>query len=593
MSDPAPPNPSPDSRTPGRQRHVWSGLMVGLAILLLVPSVRKGLFGRFLTPELDPEIARLVQEAVNRELGGQTLPTLPRSAADIVPSGLDSLTSRQVWHRTPEGSDVFPVALFMALKDPTTGRPLIENLERFGFIASPEDDTGLPVGFSRLLSKDGNFVMTGINCAACHSTRITHQGRSLHIDGAPNLIDVEAFFQGTLAAAKDLLEGGHGSERLEFLLRFAYFNSLELDRLRKAGRGPDGSPAPVVAASPQLPPHERAAQSLEFLLQRLRSAARIIESFREETPAGPGRADSFGIIRNMMMTEELVGGTGNFRPMTAPVSIPHLFGFGSFTNLHWDGNTTTGTDRNYAQAIALGADLDPRTLASTTRPYGLYQMELTAWNLSAPRWPESVFGRLDPARVARGRALYRSQSCVDCHSGETWTPLEVVGTDPNRLLNFNDPIRVRGGRTESYATNLHRLAIAVKTKAYDDNQVPPADRQRMDTWHPGVTPAWIETRSKGYFTRPLRGLWATAPFLHNGSVPTLWDLLKPPADRPKRFAVGHREFDPVKVGYTETPPKTVWEFDTSVSGNHNTGHDYGTRLSDEEKRDLLEYLKTL
>lgn len=590
---PTEPGSRRDPGQPGRPRGLWYVLMMVLATGLLMPSVRKGVLGRIWSDTIDPEMARLAQEMVRKEIGETAPPVLRRAPADLLPTGLDTVGLREIWHREPEGSDVFPVALFQALKDPETGRPLIEIMDRFGFIPSPEDDSGLPVGFSRLLSKKGDFVMTGINCAACHSTRITHRGRALHIDGAPNLVDVEAFFRGVLGAAEGLLKPERGRERIEFLLRFAYFNSVELERLRKAGAATGAAPDTLGVAPASLSPAEQAEQALEFLIQRLRSAGRIGESFNRQTPAGPGRADSFGIIRNLLMTEELVGGSGNFRPMTAPVSIPPLFGFASFTNLHCDGNTTTGTDRNYAQAIALGADLDPKTFASSTRPHGLFRMESAALKLVPPAWPESIFGRLDRSRVARGRELFRSQSCLECHGGETWTRLEVIGTDPNRLLNYNEPVHVSGGRLESYATNLHRFTLAVKQKAYEDHQVPEYERRRMDTWHPGVPQVWIETRDKGYFTRPLRGLWATAPFLHNGSVPTLWDLLKPAAERPKRFAVGHREFDPVKVGYVETPTTPVWFLDTTVSGNHNTGHEYGTRLTDEEKRDLLEYLKTL
>lgn len=593
MSDPVPSPPDDAKDRPATGRRTRYPLVLLVLLGLIFPFVKNHLPPWFPDDRFDKEVAKAVEAALRAELGDRPLPALKREAAEILPTGLDTDRLREAWHRTPEGSDVFPVALFQALDDPSTGRPLIESMERFGFVASPIDDTGLPVGFTRLLSKNGDFVMTGINCAACHSSRITHKGRSLHVDGAPNLIDVEAFFRGVLAAAEGLMKPGRDEYRLKFLLKFAYFNSLELDRFRRSGAGDAGYGSPGAAAPPSLMPHERAEQSLEFLLQQLRSAARIVASFEQQTPAGPGRADSFGIIRNLLMTPELVGGNGNFRPMTAPVSVPHLFGFASFTNLHWDGNTTTGTDRNYAQAIALGANLDPKTMASSTRPHGLYQVETAAWKLTPPRWPESVFGPINRVRAARGRELFRSQACVDCHAGETWTRLEVLGTDPNRLLNYNDPIDMGSGRTESYATNLHRLTVAVKQKAYADNNVSAADQKRMDTWHEGVPPMWIDTREKGYFTRPLRGLWATAPFLHNGSVPTLWDLLQPAAKRPARFPVGHREFDPNKVGYVERPAKVVWEFDTSISGNRNTGHEYGTGLSDEQKWDLVEYLKTL
>ena len=94
-----------------------------------------------------------------------------------------------------------------------------------------------------------------------------------------------------------------------------------------------------------------------------------------------------------------------------------------------------------------------------------------------------------------------------------------------------------------------------------------------------------------YKARPLNGIWATAPYLHNGSVPNLWALLQPVAQRPARFFVGSREFDPVRVGQvSEQGPSLL---DTSLPGNSNRGHLAGTTLPEADKRALLEYLKTL
>ncbi len=95
----------------------------------------------------------------------------------------------------------------------------------------------------------------------------------------------------------------------------------------------------------------------------------------------------------------------------------------------------------------------------------------------------------------------------------------------------------------------------------------------------------------GYKARPLNGVWATAPYLHNGSVPNLAELLKPAAQRVKTFHVGNQEYDPVKVGFKDDPSQPV--FDTTGDGNSNAGHEYGTDLSDEDRRSLLEYLKSL
>ncbi len=97
----------------------------------------------------------------------------------------------------------------------------------------------------------------------------------------------------------------------------------------------------------------------------------------------------------------------------------------------------------------------------------------------------------------------------------------------------------------------------------------------------------------GYKARPLNGIWATAPYLHNGSVPNLVELLKPAEKRVKKFRIGSQEFDPINVGFTEDRTKPV--FDTTARGisNSNSGHEFGTELSDSERRDLLEYLKSL
>ncbi|GDY22211.1 hypothetical protein LBMAG56_35580 [Verrucomicrobiota bacterium] len=587
MSDPTPPTNNP--QPPGKKLAIFGGLAVLLAAALLIPAVRHAVFGFFIKDEKRLQsVLELARAAITAELANQPLPGMKPAAPDvhIVPTGLTNFQQRATWHRTPEGSDAFPVALFRALNDPKTGRPLIESFESYGLIPAPGDDTGLPVGFSRLKAPDHDFVLTGINCATCHSSQLTYRGKTLHIDGAPNLLDVEAFFRGVLGALEGVLKED-SADRVRFLFRFAYYNAIELEKMAVAGAS---ASKPGNGAKPAAEHHDLL---LAFLGERLKSAVRIVASFERQTPAGPGRADSFGIIRNLLMTEEVLGAPGNFQPMTAPVSMPHLFHFGSFTNLHWDGNTSTGVDRNYAQAIALGASFDPQTWASSARPYDIFTMEETARWLTTPAWPVEIFGPLDDAKVTRGAALYRSQGCAGCHAREGWHKLEVLGTDPNRLVNYALPVNVRGGRTESYATNLYTSAIAVKNKAYADNQVPVADQQKMNHWHDGVAPVWRETLALGYFTRPLRGLWATAPFLHNGSVPTLWHLLQPADQRPKKFAVGHREFDPVRVGHVEAPAKVIWEFDTAISGNRNTGHEFGTRLTDTEKWDLIEYLKTL
>ena len=100
-------------------------------------------------------------------------------------------------------------------------------------------------------------------------------------------------------------------------------------------------------------------------------------------------------------------------------------------------------------------------------------------------------------------------------------------------------------------------------------------------------PARISFAYKG---RPLNGIWATAPYLHNGSVPNLDELLKPAGQRVRSFKVGSREFDPVKVGFVD---QGGFEFDTALPGNSNAGHEYGVVFTDAQRAALIEYLKSL
>ena len=117
-------------------------------------------------------------------------------------------------------------------------------------------------------------------------------------------------------------------------------------------------------------------------------------------------------------------------------------------------------------------------------------------------------------------------------------------------------------------------------------------------------PPMTELDPYGYLSPPLDGLWLRAPYLHNGSVPTLRDLLNPPDERPQTFHRGYDVYDPVKVGFararadarlvpTANCSSRYFLFDTRRRGEGNGGHLYGTSLLPEQKDQLIEYLKTL
>lgn len=182
--------------------------------------------------------------------------------------------------------------------------------------------------------------------------------------------------------------------------------------------------------------------------------------------------------------------------------------------------------------------------------------------LPPPKYPFPV----DEAKVAAGKPVFDA-NCAGCHASEktgTPLPLHEVGTDRGRLDSWN------------------------KSAAIKANQVV----KDMGLERKGL----VEEDLKGYIAAFLDGIWLKAPYLHNGSVPTLRDLLEPAADRPKVFWRGYDVFDQVKIGFVTDSPEAQrvgTRLDTASKGGGNQGHEFGTSLSVAEKEALVEYLKTL
>jgi len=140
----------------------------------------------------------------------------------------------------------------------------------------------------------------------------------------------------------------------------------------------------------------------------------------------------------------------------------------------------------------------------------------------------------------------------------------------------------------SAAASRFSFTSAVVDLRYKDLNIPPAQQEIMNGNKPNDWRTPLQYRA-----RPLNGIWATPPYLHNGSVPNLYQVLLPPEQRSKLFYVGNREFDPRNVGFEFGFAPGAFKLDTSISGNSNQGHTYGTNLSDAERWDLVEYLKSL
>ncbi len=532
---------------------------------------------------------------------------------------------RKLLYHLPEGSELYPTSWFEALIDDTSGLPFKDNLERFGFV--PDPDSKYPIGMSEAQGELG-IRMIGVNCAACHVGQLHYKGKALRIDGAPNQFAIEGFYASLVASSVATLNDrdkllafakkvilrttapGRPDPRLVAALE-AYPDLRAVDHA--AARGDvealflSGSVRRAVALARELARNPGgldkrtpAADSMSdlttqvmTLIARLQGVANLSRERPPGTPGGFGRTDAFGIARNILFSDEP-------RAPTAPINYPHLWGFSRAEWLHWNGNTNSVVERNIGQALGLGAVLDRTTLATTVKLDNLHTLEQLFQGLHAPSWPADVLGPIDATKKARGQTLYMA-ACASCHDGPYMQSadghdlypqyaLEDIGTDPNHAVNFDQPVKGR-----PFFEALGELLTTIKTNA--SRGFSAAD---VASWEVGRTPPrWrspLGGDKKPYPARPLAGVWASPPYLHNGSVPTLSDLLSPPAMRPVKFGIGYREYDPDKVGYrtdTTTANPLVHEYDTTVSGNSNGGHAYGTDLPAEDKAALIEYLKAL
>ena len=215
----------------------------------------------------------------------------------------------------------------------------------------------------------------------------------------------------------------------------------------------------------------------------------------------------------------------------------------------------------------------------------LHQLEVLTHKLKAPPWPADVLGPINETKAQQGEQIF-NQKCSSCHQNKLFAQTQV-GTDPNRANSFGQPVGKK-----PFPTAISPILSGLKARAFADDAINPAEQAKMDA-NPVV---WRATAQ--YLARPLNGVWATAPYLHNGSVPTLYALLHPEG-RPARFAMGNREFDPVKIGYRgdlDSTGPNIWIYDTTQPGNSNIGHSgdaFGTTLPEDQKDALLEYLKKL
>ena len=521
--------------------------------------------------------------------------------------GWDSLQEWEFWY-TSQGSQMVPYDWFLALEQP--GRPVSfaapEHLAEFGFIAAPRgrcNPDALPLGFTL----DASTQQLGLSCAACHTRLIRAAGRDILVNGAPAEIHFNRFVR-----------------RLADALEYVLSEPRAWSRFTRKLQARE---APIDFAALR--------SSVSDTARRLREFQHFVSAGAADDGefAGYGRVDAFGAIFNRVAVATL-GLPQNYQPADAPVNYPFLWGAAQLDFTQWNGSAPSRVPfgplaRNLGEAIGLfgGVTLTPEGdlgFHSPVKVENLHTLEMLTEKLRPPSWTEAGLPALESAEIAQGYKVYNrecrhchalpadkyplapphpvySHDCQHCHSEAHVVSIDTVATDPLAARNYlereADTGALSGRRRwlvlgEPYGTraSIHDLVVTAIVGVILDNRLHSLTTQDL--------PALVRERPAadlaGYKARPLAGIWATAPYLHNGSVPTLADLLEPAERRPIDFRVGPLNFDTVRVGLSSdsTRSQTTY-FDTRLPGNSNAGHPFGTELGAQDKRSLLEFLKSL
>jgi hypothetical protein len=529
---------------------------------------------------------------------------------------------RRRYYHTAQGSNLLPYAWFLALEQPhlslTGTAPFRENsyLQGFGFIPDKAYETnpdGLPVGFAR----DDHFVdpytgqpqvVLGLTCAACHTGELFANGKAIRIDAGPSMINLEKF-----------------TEAVGLAITWTYFDPLRFHRFAKRVLGPNHSHADQV----------RLRSDLKYYLD---TAFTEVKATRHLFPTdeGYGRTDALARIGNFVFGTEL-NNKKNLVTGDGPVNFPPVWDASWLDWVQYNGSIQQPMGRNVGEALGVRSRINllgyPGVqFQNTIRVDGLDQIEdllggeKPGSGVQSPKWPEEILGKIDRDKAAKGEQLYQ-QLCISCHKPpmnsdegrkpQYWTNytdsagnqffkvtmvnLDFIGTDPKQAQNFHDRKADSGPLDQgilSAGDGLTFITQKVIKQAYTQLGLSP---DQVETWN-GHRQNTVRAPLQ-YKARPHNGIWATPPYLHNGSVPNLYELLSPVEERSKTFYLGSKDFDPVKLGLSTGALEGVSEFDVSKPGNSNAGHEFndgpkghgiiGRKLTQEERMEIIEYFKTM
>ncbi|MEY4509276.1 MAG: hypothetical protein RLZZ450_1398 [Pseudomonadota bacterium] len=448
----------------------------------------------------------------------------------------------------------------------------------FGLTHARDDDEyyadyhGLPRGLvlSDTIVRFGNHDLgvplkrVALNCSSCHRGEfIDREGKSQFIDGMPNLaFDAAAFKRQTVAAFTDA--------RFTVARVLGAIDEVLAEEHHKQNRS--GEP-PRLTASERLI-YTRMVQFIQAGSQKKEE----LLGWQDRRPDnGPGRLDAFGALRfeSLGFVDPLPsdGAAPQGTPqLIATVDLPSIWNQSprDRPRHHYDGNTADARARNVGAIVGVGGHPLSVRYENVKR--------IGEWIDNELKPAPYPFGSVDRQSAAVGQQIYEAQ-CAGCHGRY------------DRAGQLVSPTKCMSVATEDLARTDSERARAVDQ--------PFVEKLNQFGVRNGLWETTSFSASRGYLCPPLDGIWARAPYLHNGSVPTLDHLLRKPEERPAKFLRGNPRYDTEHGGFVfdeaSVAGRSLFTFDTSAPGNSNQGHDRPEQLvlDATQRRFLIAYLYSL
>ena len=561
---------------------------------------------------------------------------------DFLNQGWSNL-DRNMFYTTSQGSQMMPYDWFRALERAESETLFVaDGLARFGYLPNPDKTNnphGLPVGFVKDSGENGDWI--GMTCSACHTNQIKFTGKTLQIDGGPTDADMWALISELGASLAKTSASPGDAKFLRFAARVRELSVLPVSvgdaKLYQDLKAFSDSFSKFVDSSESVVPWGRARLDAFGMIFNRTTAIDLNDWGNVHMPNAPV---SYPFLWDTHW-HNVVQWNGS-----APNNL-------AIERLGRNVGEVLGV---FARTEIKKTILPPLFFKSTAKRINLLLLEQKLARLRSPIWPQKL-APINAAKAAAGAKLYKENcvSCHAItprnkplkRMNVVMTPLSEVGTDPLMATNaatltsksgilegvmmpflLSDPLPAVGpsfeltgkivigailappdwdalpAELDAESANLLKSIKAGQARSDGLSPLLKIAKSKVEVGLGSNSKLWELSKQQfdkqksntvgfAYKARPLDGIWATAPYLHNGSVPNLFQLLLPAKDRVKKFFVGAREFDAVNVGFVSETG--AFEFDTALPGNSNAGHDrYGTdNLSDEQRWQLVEYLKQL